>query len=230
MYWSLFNASYQESVPPLYNQSFLFFPFLRFVSLLLSSVNWVMEFLAQSFSSASQHFGTKHFGQWHFRTEISSPGHFGTCTFRPCRCSGIWKFCPHGCVQGLFGMGTFRHKDFLATWTFRHRDISAHGHFGTVAQVPKCLCRNVHIALQGAKISMCLNVQLPKHPVLKHPWCQNVPMQKSPCVEKSMETKCPCAGKSAGPKHAHAKMPQWWNVHAEMSLAEMSGAKMVGSH
>ena len=32
-------------------------------------------------------------------------------------------------VQGLFGMGTFWHKDFLAPWTLQHGDISAHGHF-----------------------------------------------------------------------------------------------------
>ena len=60
-------------------------------------------------------------------------------------------------------------------------------------------------------------------------FCQNVPVPKSPCVKMSMETKCPCAGMSAGPKHARAEMSWWWNVHTEMSLAEMSGAKTVGS-
>jgi hypothetical protein len=68
-------------------------------------------------------------------------------------------------------MGTFQHEEFSAqeifsTGKFRHGDISAHGHFGTVAQVPKCLWQNIHIALQGAKISMCQNVQVPKYPVL----------------------------------------------------------------
>ena len=50
-------------------------------------------------------------------------------------------------------------------------------------------------------------------------------MPKSPCIETSMEMKCPCAGTTAGPKHAHAEVSWWWNVRAEMSLAEMSGPK-----
>ena len=82
-----------------------------------------------------------------------------------------------------FDMGTFPHEDFSArgsfgTGTFWHGEVSAHGHFGTVAQVPKCLCRNVHIALQGAKISMCRNVQVLKYPVPKCPWCLIFGMRK----------------------------------------------------
>ena len=106
---------------------------------------------------ASYHFGTWHLGKRHFCADILSLIHFCMCMFRPCSCIGIWTF--HLC-----GTGTFWHNDFLAPWTFRLRDISADGHFGAVAQV--------HIAWQGAKISMWGNVQVPKYPVPKHLWCQ----------------------------------------------------------
>ena len=77
-------------------------------------------------------------------------------------------------IQERFDKGTFRHEKFLTqgifdTGKFRHEDISAYEHFGTVAQVPKCLHRNVHIALRGVKISMCRNVQVLKYPVPKFP-------------------------------------------------------------
>ena len=124
-------------------------------------------------------------------------------------------------TQEHFDMGTFRHKDFSArgifgTGTFRHGEISVHGHFGTVAQVPRCLCQNVHIALQGAKISMCRNVQVPKIPHAENSPCRKVPVLK-----------CPSAGTSAVPNDACAEMFPWWNIRAEMTLAEMFCAKRV---
>ena len=130
----------------------------------------------------------EHFGKSHFGTDVSSREHFGTCTIRRCRRSGRWTF-QHGNIStwGLFGTRTFRHEEFSAqehfgTGTFRHGDILAHGHFGTVAQVPKCLCRNVHIALQGAKISMCWNVQVPKYPRGEMFWCWKVHLpERSQC-------------------------------------------------
>ena len=68
-------------------------------------------------------------------------------------------------VQELFGTGTFRHKDFSAPWTFWHRDISAHVHFGT------CTFQHVH----GDKISMCRYVcRAETCP------CQNVSVMKCP--------------------------------------------------
>ena len=136
-------------------------------------------------------------------------------------------------------MGTFRHGEFSArgifvTGTFRLGDISAHGHFGTVAQVPICLCRNVHISLQGAKISMRQNVQVPKYPcaemfrcrkflVPKIPRAENTPCRNVPVL------KSPSAETSAVPNGACAEMFPWWNIHAEMTLAEISGSEMVGS-
>ena len=72
-------------------------------------------------------------------------------------------------ARGIFGTGTFWHNEFLApghisAGIFRHHEcfntgtlwywvISAHGYLGTVgilASDPKYLCRNVHIAVQGA--------------------------------------------------------------------------------
>ena len=191
MYWSLFNASYQESVPPLYNQSFLFFPFLRFVSLLLSSVNWVMEFLAQSFSSASQHFGTKHFGQWHFRTEISSPGHFGTCTFRLCRFSGTWIFR----LRGRFGTRSFRHREFLVQWFFGTMDVSAWGHFSKWTFWHSSTGAKMSVPKRPYCFARCKNIHVPK--------CSG---DEISLAKMSMVPKIPCASASAGPKHAHAEM------------------------
>ena len=138
-----------------------------------------------------------------------------------------------------FNMGTFRHGEFSArgifgTGTFRHGDISAHGHFGTVAQVPKCLCRNVYIALQGAKISMCRNVQVPKYPCAEMFLCQKFLVPKIPRAEKSPcrnvpVLKHPSAGTSAAPNGACAEMFPWWNIRAEMTLAKMFRAEMVYS-
>ena len=163
--------------------------------------------------------------------------------YRPFRHGTFWQESfPHGCfITGTFrhvhhlalqtfrqmdistwehfDMGTFRHEDFSArgrfgTGTFWHGDISAHGHFGTVAQVPKCLCQNVHIALQGAKISISQNIPVlkcsgvekslsRKFPMLKHSnveksicqnvrsaersKCRNVPLMKHPCRDGSYQ-------------------------------------------
>ena len=103
-------------------------------------------------------------------------------------------------AQKLFVTGTFH------TWIFRHGDISEEGHFGSgtfrlmdilengrfstvthFSTVPKCLCRNIYIALAFA-------------------WCQNFPVPKRPCAETSMETEFPCAGTSTEPKSSHAEM------------------------
>ena len=71
------------------------------------------------------HFGMEPFGKSHFGMDVSSREHFGMCTFLR------WEH---------FDMGTFRPEDFLAqrifgTGKFWHGDISAHGQFGTVAQI-----------------------------------------------------------------------------------------------
>ena len=90
-------------------------------------------------------------------------------------------------ADGHFNMRTFQNGDFLAQGLFGkrifwHRNILAHWHLGTVAQVPKCLCQNDHIALQGAKISMCWNVQVPKYPRGEMFWCWKVHLpERSQC-------------------------------------------------
>ena len=115
---------------------------------------------------------------------------------------------------------------------FRHRDILAHGYIGTVAQVPKCLCRYVNIALQGAQISMCRNVQVPKYPCAEMLMCRKFLVPKIPRAENSQcrnvpVLKSPSAGTSAAPNGASAEMFPWWNIRAEMTLAEMFCAEMV---
>ena len=57
----------------------------------------------------------------------------------------------------------FHHRNFLAWGHFGIGIFPHHGHFGTVAPAPKCLCRNVYIALHSAKMSQCRNIPVP--------WC-----------------------------------------------------------
>ena len=152
-----------------------------------------------------------------FRQESFWHGCFITGTFRHVHHSVLQTFGQMDIsTQEHFDMRTFRHRDFSAcglfgTWTFRHGDISAHGHFGTVAQVPKCLCRNVHIALQGAKISMCRNVQVPKYPCAEMFRCRKFLVPKIPRAENSPcwnlpVLKSPSAGTPAAPNGACAEM------------------------
>ena len=122
------------------------------------------------------HFGTEHSGKSHFCTDVSWREHFGICTVRRCERSGRWTF-QHGNVSTWerFDMGTFQHEEFLTrgifgTGTFWHGDISAHG----------------HIALQGAKISMCRNVPVPKYPCAEMFLCRKYPMLKCSRVETSI--------------------------------------------
>ena len=64
----------------------------------------------------------------------------------------------------------------------RHGDILAHGHFGTVAQVPKCLSQNVQmLKFSAAKMSMVL-----KLPRAESSLRRKVPMLKHSCVAMSI--------------------------------------------
>ena len=150
---------------------------------------------------------TDHFNTEHFSMVVSSREHFGMCTIQRCRRSGRWIFQHENILTWrLFGTGTFRHEEFSAqeyfgTGTFRHMDISAQQY----------RCRNVHITLQGAKISMCWNVQVPKYPCAEMFRCQKFLMPKIPCAENSpcqnvLALKSPSAGTSAAPNSACAKM------------------------
>ena len=103
-------------------------------------------------------------------------------------------------AEGHFGSGTFRLMDILAKWTFQHSNTFQH----------------------------CAKMSVPKH-LYCFAWCQNFPVLKRPCAETSMETEFPCAGTSTEPKSSHAEMFLWLNFRAEMSLAEMSGAKISPS-
>ena len=117
-----------------------------------------------------------HFGKRHFGTDISSPGHFGTCTFWPCRCTHTWTFHLHG----HFNARTFWHGDILAQGIFI--DIvhwitsSVHGGFGADVSAHVLLCWNVHVP-------KCLHA---KTSIAKKSLCRKGPVPKSPCTEKSL--------------------------------------------
>ena len=115
---------------------------------------------------------------------------------------------------GLFQQEAFRHGHFI-TGIFWHEDISAQDHFDTGAPVPKCLCRNVYIALHSAKMSMCWNILVLKCPSAVTSLFQNVHGAKINQCWNVLMTKCLRAEKSL-----------WWNVCAEMSLAKTSGAEI----
>ena len=170
-----------------------------------------------------------HFGTWHFGTDISSPGNFDTCMFRSCRRTGTWTFHLHG----RFDTRTFRHGDILAQGIFVtmdrhgifwHLNILTHGYFGTLKSNMDVLEQTFRHLCYCAEMSPCRNVHGAKKSL-----CWKVPMLKSPCTETPTETKCPCAGTPPGPKCARAEMSQWWNVCAEISLADMLGTEMVGN-
>ena len=104
---------------------------------------------------------------------------------------------------GLFGIMEISAHGRYGTGTFRHKDILTHGRFGTCTfwHLAKQY-RHVHVPkypCSSAVTSPCRNI----HGAKKYP-CQNVLVPKYPCAEKS----------------------PWWNVRAEMSPAEMSGAEI----
>ena len=118
----------------------------------------------------------------------------------------------------------FLERDFSVQWTYRHKVISGHGHFGTLTHLPECLCGNVHIALQGVKISICWNVQVPKYPAPKCPCRQNDPEPKSPSVKMSI------LHSRTGATTAVPKCPYYFercqNIHVlKCSCAEISHAE-----
>ena len=145
--------------------------------------------------------------------DISSPGQFGMC-----------MFCP------------YRHMDISSPWTFRQKDFSARGYFGTrnfqhhgrfsTGYFSTCTFRHMDILAPCKAIWMfrhrhfgtCANVR--KCPCVEMSPCRNVhctekylcqkvPVLKSPCTETSMEMKCPCAGMPTGLKRADMS---GWNV------------------
>ena len=115
-----------------------------------------------------------------FRSHTTSRWHFGTKAFWHKNISAWVLFGTMDVLtRGRFGTGTFLFKDILA-----------HGHFGTGAPVPKCLCQNLYIALQSAKMYMCQNVHVPKYPCVKMSQCRNVPVSKRPWCRNIPMLKC----------------------------------------
>ena len=111
------------------------------------------------------------------------------------------------------------HAPFCAadgTRNFRHLHISAHGYFGTLQSNMDISAQTFRHLCYCAEMSMCRNVPVPKSPRAEKSPCRNVPVLK-----------CPSAGMSAALNGACAEMFPWWNICAEMTLAEMFRAKMV---
>ena len=99
--------------------------------------------------------------------------------------------------------------EHFGTRIFQHIDILTQGTRAEIS-VPKCLCcfercQNVH----------CQNTHAPKCFSAMMFLCQNVHGAKIYPCQNVVVPKCPRAEKSP-----------WWNVRAEMSLAEMSGAQI----
>ena len=137
---------------------------------------------------ASHHFGTCHFGKKHFVTDISSPGHFSTCMFRPCRRTGTWTFHLHG----RFDTRTFRHGDILAQGIFVtmdrhgifwHLNILTHGYFGTLKSNMDVLEQTFRHLCYFAEMSMCRNAPVPKCSCAENSSFRKVLVPKSPQVE-----------------------------------------------
>ena len=74
--------------------------------------------------------------------------------------------------------------------------------------------RTVYIALHSAKMYISRNVHVPKCPSGVTSLCRNIHGAKIYPCWNFLVLKCP-----------HAEKSPWWNVHAKMSLAEMSGAE-----
>ena len=103
-------------------------------------------------------------------------------------------------LRGHSGKQTFHNHGHFSMETFQHGDFSAQGHFGTNIFWLKDISAECFFS--------------------------TVPVPKSLHVKMSTRMKCPFAGMSVEPKCTRAKMSTWWNVPAEMTVAETSGAKM----
>ena len=107
----------------------------------------------------------------------------------------------------LFSTRTFHQKNILA-WVFvGTMDVSVRGRYRTGTFRNKDILGTWTFWNRGTRVEMTV----PKC-LYCFSWCQNIPMLKC------SQTKCPCAKKS-----------RQWNVCAEMTLAKMSGAKIIPS-
>ena len=114
--------------------------------------------------------------------------------------------------QGLFGMGTFWHKELSGPWIFRLLNVLAHGYFSTLQSNMDIWAQTFGHLCYCGEISLCRKVLVPKRPwrrnvhVPKHVQGRNVHVSKCPGDEMSV-WKCLC------PK---CLVPKWWE--AELKL------------
>ena len=125
---------------------------------------------------------------------------------------------------------TYRRMEISSPWTFWHRDFSTPEHLGTwtfwhLAKKYGCFGTDI-----SAPVLQRRNVQVPKFHRAEMFLCRTFLVMKTPGAKNIPVLKRPSTRMSAVPNGARAKMFLWWNVRAEMTLAETLGSKMVGSH
>ena len=129
----------------------------------------------------------------------TSQGHFGTCMFRPCRCTGTWTFC----LCERLDTRNFWHHGHRIFWNL---NISAHGYFDTLQRNDVCsvkkdtkCCSVLLLVLLILLVSFFMERILwtfqhrnfgtcaivPKCPFAKMSLCQNFPVSKIPRAKKS---------------------------------------------
>ena len=151
-----------------------------------------------SFTKSSQYksslIGLDLFRHLMFRQETFQHGHLITGTFRleDILAKNIWTKVFFGIIDGLHGkLGHWNNilaQGYFGTWTYQHR-----------APMPKCLCRNVYIDLQGVKMYMIQNVHVLKYLCAEISQCsaimslrQNVYGAKIYLCQNVVVPKCPC--------------------------------------
>ena len=117
-------------------------------------------------------------------------------------------------VRGHFGTRKFWHEKISAWVYFGTMDVSAQGPYGTGTFGHMDVLAHVHFGIVqsnidiSSQVPLCQNVHVLKYFCVKMSQCCNVSVPKRPWCWKVLMPKCSCA---------------------EMSLAQMSGAKISPS-
>ena len=108
-------------------------------------------------------------------------------------CGHLW---PHAAYSpfwhGTFWQKSFRHEDFLAPWTFRHLNISAHGYFGTLQSNMDISAQTFRHLCYCAKMSMCPKFLVPNSPDVNMFPCWNVHLPERLQRQMVHVPKCSC--------------------------------------
>ena len=150
----------------------------------------------------------------------------------------VQKFHPQGVIWVGPGMGACQKKKLQLSCPV-YKDVHA------VAKVLKCLCQNIHIALQGAKISCAKTSMVPKIPCVKmsscRKWRWNVHVQLCPQGQNVPVMKCLCRNvsfqnvrcRNGGKLFIRAAMLTWQyfvNIHKIVQACCHGGIGKEKSH